>query len=185
MSKYHLFNLFQTKKNNTGRRARVVAIESSYNSRCRLLRLVIATVVTQRPFIWVYNPYQKLCSIYVIKSNGMPANMNQIAVNHCFRRNEYQHFVQTTVAQWWQNELFCDVTLACDNGQTLKAHRIILCSFSNYFNRLLQQSNEMGQDIVLILPDCRFVDVKTVMEFMYTGVVEIEQVKSNGFVGST
>lgn len=69
---------------------------------------------------------------------------------------------------------FCDVTLACD-GQTLKAHRVVLSACSTYFDSILTNCNS-EKDPIVILKDVKFVDIKYLVEFMYKGEINVEHV---------
>lgn len=70
---------------------------------------------------------------------------------------------------------FCDVTLACEGGQTLKAHRSVLGACSGYFNSVLSDATS-GKDTLVIIKDSKFVDIQLLLTFMYTGVVSVDEV---------
>lgn len=71
---------------------------------------------------------------------------------------------------------FCDVTLACD-GQTLKAHRVVLSACSTYFDSILTNCNS-EKDPIIILKDVKFMDIKYLVEFMYKGEINVEHVST-------
>lgn len=64
---------------------------------------------------------------------------------------------------------FADVTLACE-GHSVKAHRIILCACSSYFQNILKSINPT-QHPVLLLSDVRLSDMTALMDFIYFGQV--------------
>ena len=64
---------------------------------------------------------------------------------------------------------FADVTLACE-GHSVKAHRIILCACSSYFQNILKSINP-AQHPVLLLSDVRLSDMTALMDFIYFGQV--------------
>ena len=64
---------------------------------------------------------------------------------------------------------FADVTLACE-GHTVKAHRIILCACSSYFQNILK-SIDSAKHPVLLLSDVRLGDMTALMDFIYFGQV--------------
>lgn len=72
-----------------------------------------------------------------------------------------------------QQERFCDITIACDSGELLKAHRAVLCACSEYFDRALDVSS---RDIMVILKDCPYEHVKLLLEFMYNGQIDVQEV---------
>lgn len=67
---------------------------------------------------------------------------------------------------------FCDVTLACE-GQTIKCHRVVLCACSTYFDSLLTNVST-DKDPIIIMRDCKFKDIKWLIEFMYKGEINVE-----------
>ena len=68
-----------------------------------------------------------------------------------------------------EDEHFADVTLACE-GHSVKAHRIILCACSSYFQHILRSINP-SQHPVLLLSDVRPSDLTALMDFIYFGQV--------------
>lgn len=85
-----------------------------------------------------------------------------------------QPYLRTCFANLLRQNRFCDVTLACDNGETLMAHRAILCSCSEYFSRVFCS---VEKDAVVILKDCNYDDVKLIIQFIYNGEINVEQVE--------
>lgn len=71
---------------------------------------------------------------------------------------------------------FCDVTLACE-GKMLKAHRVVLSACSTFFNTILTTYGE--KDPIIIMKDSKFDDVKCLVDFMYRGEINVDQVSSN------
>ncbi|CAG0885637.1 unnamed protein product, partial [Darwinula stevensoni] len=78
-----------------------------------------------------------------------------------------------------QREMFVDVTMSC-NGQFLKAHKLVLCAGSGYFERIL---NKDGPG----MPTIHFYGVemqllKLLVEFMYCGEVEVPAMDLEKFI---
>lgn len=71
---------------------------------------------------------------------------------------------------------FCDVTLACE-GQTLMAHRMVLCASSTYFQSILTEARSF-KDTIVVLRDYKFIDINCLIEFMYNGEVAVHPVYS-------
>merc|ERR1712150_388029 len=66
---------------------------------------------------------------------------------------------------------FCDV-IACD-GQSTKAHKMILSACSPYFKNLLEQNP--AKHPIIILKDVPFAHLTAILEFMYAGEVNVAQ----------
>lgn len=73
---------------------------------------------------------------------------------------------------------FCDVTLACQGGETLRAHRVVLCACSAYFDTVLLNSTP-EKETLAILRDCDFDDIRLIIEFMYNGEISLPLVSEN------
>ena len=64
-----------------------------------------------------------------------------------------------------------DVTLASDDGFTMKAHKIILASRSTYFYQLFK--NQPCKHPIVILRDVNQANLKAILEFMYKGEINL------------
>ncbi len=93
---------------------------------------------------------------------------------YCLRWKYHHSNLQTMFSQLLDRGCFCDVTLACD-GQTLKAHRVVLSACSTYFDSILTNCNS-EKDPIVILKDVKFADIKYLVEFMYKGEINVEHV---------
>lgn len=76
--------------------------------------------------------------------------------------------------QFYQGR-FCDVTLASEDGQTVKAHRSVLCACSGYFDTVLSRITT-DKDTLVILKDCSIVEIKLLISFMYNGEISVDRV---------
>lgn len=88
----------------------------------------------------------------------------------CLRWNNHQSNLLSVFDNLLQNETLVDVTLACD-GLSLKAHKVVLSACSPYFQHLFMD-NPCKHPIV-ILKDIGYTDMKTLIDFMYKGEVNV------------
>lgn len=65
---------------------------------------------------------------------------------------------------------FVDVTLACSDGSTLDAHKVILSSVSTYFRDILKTA-PCKHPIIILKDTCKD-EASAMLEFAYTGEVE-------------
>lgn len=93
---------------------------------------------------------------------------------YCLRWKYHHSNLQTMFSQLLDRGCFCDVTLACE-GQTIRCHRVVLCACSTYFDSLLTNVST-DKDPIIIMRDCKFSDVKSLIEFMYKGEINVEHV---------
>ncbi|KAL4717495.1 hypothetical protein ACJJTC_000644, partial [Scirpophaga incertulas] len=90
----------------------------------------------------------------------------------CLRWNNYQANLATCFDQLLQSQSFVDVTLACD-GQSLKAHKVVLSACSPYFQSLFMDNP--CQHPIIIMRDIKYCDLKAVVDFMYRGEINVSQ----------
>ena len=66
-----------------------------------------------------------------------------------------------------------DVTLVVEGGKEIKAHRIILSKASSFFEKLLNTDMKEGREEVIHLEHCSARIMEDILEFIYTGSVQI------------
>merc|ERR1711915_1171442 len=74
---------------------------------------------------------------------------------------------------------FFDVTLACDDDQ-LQAHKVILSACSPFFRSILRRNKH--EHPLLFLKGVRYIDLVSVLNFMYHGEVNVAQEELNSFL---
>ena len=70
-------------------------------------------------------------------------------------------------------DILKDVTLACAEGNCIRAHRLILSIYSEYFQEFLSKCTT--SEPTILLPDIELQDLETLISFMYTGKVNITE----------
>ena len=77
-----------------------------------------------------------------------------------------------------RNEQFCDVILEVGSGDDqarLKAHRIVLCAASPFFYNALNSDMKEKKEGVIRLEETSKAVMEEVMEYLYTGHVNISE----------
>ncbi|XP_054288097.1 protein tramtrack, alpha isoform-like isoform X3 [Macrosteles quadrilineatus] len=90
----------------------------------------------------------------------------------CLRWNNHQSTLISVFDTLLENGTLVDCTLAAE-GQYLKAHKVVLCACSPYLEALLSQHYEKHP--IVILKDVKFSELKSMMDYMYRGEVNISQ----------
>jgi len=90
----------------------------------------------------------------------------------CLRWKFHHSNLQSMFSQLLDRGCFCDVTLAC-NGQSLKAHRVVLSACSTYFDSILSHCN--SENPIIILKDVNYDDMSNLIDFMYHGEINVLQ----------
>jgi len=86
--------------------------------------------------------------------------------------SNYQQSVSTVFQDLRLAEQLTDVTISTMEGNSMRAHRVVLCAASSYFRDLLAETN-CWQHPVLIIKDLPYSDLAALLEFIYTGSVSI------------
>jgi len=98
----------------------------------------------------------------------------------CLKWNNYQASLTNAFKSLLENEDFVDVTLSA-GGKTLRAHKVVLSACSSYFKQLLRGISSW-QHPILFLRDVPFVDLYTILEFIYMGEVNVAQTDLTSFL---
>ncbi|XP_044730785.1 longitudinals lacking protein, isoforms N/O/W/X/Y-like isoform X1 [Chrysoperla carnea] len=92
--------------------------------------------------------------------------------HYCLRWNNHQNNLLGVFSQLLRDESLVDVTLACSEGHSIRAHRVVLSACSSYFQTLFV--DHPSRHPIVILKDVRFAELRTLIEFMYRGEVNVE-----------
>ena len=87
--------------------------------------------------------------------------------------NEFQQAACKTFQDLYTNQELSDVTLACDDGMQIKAHKIILSSCSQFFNSILVKNPH--QHPLVYLKGIGYQVLKNIMRFIYLGQTDVDQ----------
>ena len=58
----------------------------------------------------------------------------------CLQWNDFRENVNSAFGKLREDNEFTDVTLACEDGQQVQAHKVILAASSPFFEKILQNS---------------------------------------------
>ncbi|XP_075234573.1 uncharacterized protein LOC142332173 isoform X2 [Lycorma delicatula] len=92
--------------------------------------------------------------------------------HYCLRWNNHQSNLLGVFSQLLQDESLVDVTLACSEGHSIRAHKVVLSACSSYFQSLFV--DHPNRHPIVILKDVCFSELRTLVEFMYRGEVNVE-----------
>lgn len=93
--------------------------------------------------------------------------------------NDFQSNMVSSFKHLRDEKSFTDVTLACE-GQTCKAHKMVLSACSPYFKTLLEENP--SKHPIIILKDVPFSHLQSILEFMYAGEVNVSQEQLPAFL---
>ena len=99
----------------------------------------------------------------------MGSNVYNLAVID-FREQTYQAFKAL-----WQENYFFDVTLVSEDGESFKAHKLVLALFSPVLKKMLQTSQLYQHTPLIYLSGIENNEMKALIDFMYLGEVKVEE----------
>ncbi|XP_046406968.1 zinc finger protein 888-like isoform X1 [Ischnura elegans] len=99
--------------------------------------------------------------------------------HYCLRWNNHQSNLLGVFSQLLQDEALVDVTLACE-GHSLRAHKVVLSACSAYFHGLFAAHPDRHP--IVILQDAKFSELRTLVDFMYRGEVNVEYGRLSGLL---
>ncbi|XP_039287011.1 protein bric-a-brac 2 isoform X2 [Nilaparvata lugens] len=94
------------------------------------------------------------------------------AQQFCLRWNNHQPNFISVFSNLLSSESLVDVTLAAE-GKHVQAHKVVLSACSSYFQSLFTVNP--CQHPIVILKDIKYSDLKTMIDFMYCGEVNVSQ----------
>ena len=98
----------------------------------------------------------------------------------CLQWNDFQTNLSSAFRGLREDKEFTDVTLACEDGQQVEAHKMVLISFSPFFRNLLQK-NKHPQPLIY-MRGLKSKDLEAMIDFLYHGEANVYQENLNSFL---
>lgn len=78
------------------------------------------------------------------------------------------------VRQWFDSENCTDISMICERGEILHAHRLVLASASPLIKKLLKEEHfPLGSPVYIQFPDVKMFQMKTILNILYTGQASV------------
>ena len=114
-------------------------------------------------------------------SQTVAANM-KTSQNVSITWGEHSKNFRESLKELRENDHFLDVTLVCDDDTQIKAHKNVLSVCSNFFRNILRKNPHPHP--LIYLKSLEHSDLLGIVEFMYSGEVEIAQANLDRFLSS-
>ena len=98
----------------------------------------------------------------------------------CFQLNDFQDHTTSAFANLRDEKDFVDVTLVCEDGQQVEAHKVILASSSPIFQKLLVTNKHKHP--LIYMRKMKHEHILSVLDFIYNGVVNVFQDDLDSFL---
>ena len=96
--------------------------------------------------------------------------------------SDFRSSATNTLKKLWNDTNFADVTLATADNTQIHAHKIILSTFSPFFENILFLNPHPKP--LIYLRDIRHQDLNCILQFLYLGECEVNQIELEAFLAS-
>ena len=98
----------------------------------------------------------------------------------CLQWNDFQDNVKIAFGNFREDNDFADVTLACEDGQQVEAHKVILAASSPFFQKLLGKNKHPHP--LIYMRGIKFDDLLAIVDFLYRGEANVFQENLDSFL---
>ena len=98
----------------------------------------------------------------------------------CLQWNDFKENVSSAFGDLRQDEEFTDITLACEDGQQVEAHKVVLLASSPFFQNILNRNKHPHPMIYMrgIRPE----NLMAMVDFFYHGEANVYQEHLDSFL---
>ena len=97
----------------------------------------------------------------------------------CVQWNDFKDNIFTAIGRLRDDKDFSDVTLACDDGKQLFAHRLVLAASSPFFQEIFKNKHAHS---IIYMRGVKSDDLKDVVDFLYFGEANLYQENLDSFL---
>ena len=98
----------------------------------------------------------------------------------CLQWNDFQTNLTSAFRDLREDKEFTDVTLACEDGQQVEAHKVVLISSSPFFKSLLQRNKHPHP--LIYMRGLKSKDLVAMIDFLYHGEANVYQENLDSFL---
>ena len=106
--------------------------------------------------------------------------MYKMAEKLCLQWNDFQENIKSAFGHLRGTTDFVDVTLACEDGQQMEAHKVILAASCPFFQRILK-GNKHSHPLIY-MRGVNSDDMTAIIDFLYYGEANVYQENLEGFL---
>ena len=98
----------------------------------------------------------------------------------CLQWNDFQENVKVAFRNLRGDETFTDMTLACEDGQQVEVHKVILAASSLFFKKLLERNKHLHP--LIYMRGLKSEDLLAIIDFLYCGEAKVFQENLDSFL---
>ena len=106
--------------------------------------------------------------------------MNSSIEKLCLKWNGFQENVSSAFGDCRKDREFADITLACEGGYQVEAHKVILASSSPFFSDLLRKNKHPHP--LVFMRGLKSEDLEAIVDFLYCGEASVFQEHLDSFL---
>ena len=98
----------------------------------------------------------------------------------CLKWNDFQENLNTAFVVLRNDKEFSDVTLACEDGTRIEAHKVVLISSSPFFMEILKKNKHPHP--LVYMRKVKSGNLLAILDFLYNGKANLEQENLDAFL---
>ena len=98
----------------------------------------------------------------------------------CLQWNDFQENIRSAFGILREDKDYNDVTLVCEDGPQVEAHKVILAASSPFFRKLLGKTKHPRP--LVYMKGAKFGDLSAIMDFLYHGEANVFQENLDSFL---
>ena len=98
----------------------------------------------------------------------------------CLKWNDFQDNISLGFKELRSDQEFTDVTLVCEDGQQIGAHKVVLTTSSPLFKNMLKSNRH--QNPLIYMRGVKFEDLVATIDFLYCGEANVYQENLDSFL---
>ena len=101
--------------------------------------------------------------------------------NLCLKWTSFQENIKQAFGNIRNDKDFTDVALACEDGEQVEAHRVILAASSPFFKNILK-NNKQSPHLLIYMRGLKSEDLKAILDFLYIGEATVRKENLDDFL---
>ena len=98
----------------------------------------------------------------------------------CLQWNDFQENIKNSFGNLREDNDFADVTLVCEDGQQVEAHKVILAASSPFFQKLLGRNKHPHP--LIYMRGVKSEDLLAIVDFLYRGEANVFEENLDSFL---
>ena len=100
----------------------------------------------------------------------------------CLQWNDFKENITASFGNLREDKDFADVTLACEDGKQVEAHKVILAASSPFFQNVLTKNKHPHP--LIYMKGAKFEDLMAIVDFLYFGEANVFQENLDAFLST-